>query len=105
MCNKMWLDFLDLAVGFGSISLAIGALLMFYHAVEEEVKGRRPLVKFLCIKGIISLMFFQGVVVSMLFKWDILKSSNAAEESLLENGIESSLSVVEMCLVFTFAFL
>jgi hypothetical protein len=28
------------------------ALMMFYHAAEEELDRKRPLAKFLCIKGV-----------------------------------------------------
>lgn len=49
-----------------SIFLAFTGLLKFYHAVDEELGWCSPLPKFLCIKGVVFMTFWQGLVISIL---------------------------------------
>jgi hypothetical protein len=44
-------------------SIAIYGLVLFYDLTKEELAGRRPLAKFLSIKLIVFLSFFQSLVV------------------------------------------
>jgi len=91
------------AVLMASVSVAIAALVMFFHAVEEDVKFKRPFVKFMCIKAIISILYFQDMIVDALFSTGIIKVDPELT-SLYEIGIQQSLNVVEMGLIFSFAF-
>jgi hypothetical protein len=45
-------------------SIALYGLLVFYGLTADELKGRRPLAKFLCIKLIVMFTFYQAFVVS-----------------------------------------
>lgn len=47
-------------------SVALYGLFMFYGLTAEELKGRRPLAKFLSIKLIVMFTFYQSFVVSMI---------------------------------------
>lgn len=47
-----------------TISIALYGLLMFYGLTAEELKGRRPLAKFLAVKLIVMFTFYQSFVVS-----------------------------------------
>ena len=47
------------AVNFISISVALMGLIIFYTLTREELQGRRPLAKFLCIKLIVTFTWFQ----------------------------------------------
>jgi Organic solute transporter Ostalpha len=44
--------------------VALYGLLLFYGLMKEELKGRRPLAKFLAIKLIVMFTFYQSFVVS-----------------------------------------
>jgi hypothetical protein len=48
-----------------SIFFAFMGLLKFYHAVREDLAWCQPWPKFLTIKGIVFLTFWQGLVISM----------------------------------------
>ena len=40
-----------------SVTLAVYALILFYHAFAEVIGDRNPLRKFLCIKGVVFATF------------------------------------------------
>lgn len=46
------------------LSIALYGLVVFYGLTKDELKGRRPLAKFLAIKLIVFLTFYQAFVVS-----------------------------------------
>lgn len=51
-----------------SISLALYALFMFYVATKELLQSYSPVLKFLTVKSIIFLTFWQGVLLAILEK-------------------------------------
>ena len=55
-------------------SFALYGLIMFYGLTHEELKGRRPLAKFLSIKLIVMFTFYQSFVVSHIFSRNSLCS-------------------------------
>jgi hypothetical protein len=42
-----------------SVSMALYALVLFYHLFAKELAPHKPLAKFLCIKGIVFFSFWQ----------------------------------------------
>uniref|UniRef100_A0A453BFM7 Uncharacterized protein n=1 Tax=Aegilops tauschii subsp. strangulata TaxID=200361 RepID=A0A453BFM7_AEGTS len=51
-----------------SVSMALYALVIFYHLFAKELAPHKPLAKFLCIKGIVFFSFWQGLCVGC-FGW------------------------------------
>jgi hypothetical protein len=45
-------------------SIALYGLVIFYGLTKDELKGRRPLAKFLAIKLIVFFTFYQAFLVS-----------------------------------------
>uniref|UniRef100_A0A7S4N6L7 Transmembrane protein 184C n=1 Tax=Odontella aurita TaxID=265563 RepID=A0A7S4N6L7_9STRA len=61
-----------------SVFCAFTGLLKFYHAVHEDIEWCRPWPKFLCIKGVVFMTFWQGIAVSLL--------ANTAENTSTADG-------------------
>jgi len=51
-----------------SVSIALYWLLFFFHLMHEEIKKYNPLFKFLVIKGVIFLEFWQEIILSYFNK-------------------------------------
>jgi len=49
-----------------SIFFALTGLVRFYHVVKNDLNWMNPFAKFLCIKGVVFLTFWQGVVISFV---------------------------------------
>ena len=86
-----------------SVTLAVYALMMFYHTFEHELAPHRPLAKFLCIKGVVFFAFWQGVVVEFLVHVGVIHAGHWYTVEELATGIQNLLVCLEMGLIFTFA--
>jgi hypothetical protein len=49
-----------------SVSMAFYGLLKFFHAVSYDLEWVNPWPKFLCIKGVVFVTFWQGMVITAL---------------------------------------
>lgn len=49
-----------------SIFFAFTGLLRFYHVVKEDLNWISPFSKFMCIKGVVFLTFWQGLLISII---------------------------------------
>lgn len=72
-----------------SICVALYALMAFYFAAEPYLKPHKPVLKFVMIKLIIFVTFWQAVVISALFSFDVIEpirgTNNASSAVLLQS--------------------
>jgi len=63
-----------------SISLALYGLFLFYNATKELLKSYDPVLKFCSVKAVIFLTFWQGVLLAILEKTQIISSAFADDQ-------------------------
>jgi hypothetical protein len=59
-----------------SVFMAFSGLIKFYHAVQDDLAWCSPFPKFLCIKGIVFMTFWQGLVISFLASTTNIEGGN-----------------------------
>jgi len=81
-----------------SIFFAFTGLLKLYHAVRDDLKWCRPFPKFLTIKAVVFLTFWQGLAILL---WLVLTadSDEKGEASLRARKYQNLLICLEMLLV------
>ena len=65
-----------------SIFIAFTGLLKFYHAVDKDLEWCRPFAKFLCIKGVVFMTFWQGLAITVLAEVTEMGGSDAVTWAL-----------------------
>ncbi|KAF4577519.1 hypothetical protein EYR40_003060 [Pleurotus pulmonarius] len=83
------------AVNFLSISIALYGLLLFYDLMKHELRGRRPLAKFLSIKLIVMFTFYQSFVFSAL-EGRVIHETQYWTVSNIKNGLNALAICIEM---------
>lgn len=83
------------SIDFVSISIALYGLLVFYGLTAEELKGRRPLAKFLCIKLIVMFTFYQAFVFKTL-ESRVIKATPYWTKTNIANGLNALAICIEM---------
>ena len=68
-----------------SVFLAFTGLLRFYHIVHEYIEWIDPFPKFLCIKGVVFMTFWQGLVISLVLSFGHDGDNNTDDDTLSGN--------------------
>jgi len=100
--DSNWATIINIILNI-SVTVAVYALMMFYHAFARELSPHRPLAQFLCIKGVVAFAFWQGVILSLLVKFKIVHASHWYTTDEIDDGIQNFLVCVEMGAIFSFA--
>jgi hypothetical protein len=83
-----------------SICLAFMGLLKFYHAVRDDLKWCNPWPKFLTIKGVVFLTFWQGLAISIGVNLKHEESHTNVDPAARASQLQNILICLEM-LVFS----
>ncbi|EIM84702.1 DUF300-domain-containing protein [Stereum hirsutum FP-91666 SS1] len=82
-------------IDFISITIALYGLILFYGLTREELKGRRPLAKFLSIKLIVMFTFYQEFVFSAL-EGNVIKDTQYWTATNIADGLTALATCIEM---------
>ncbi|KAJ7100568.1 DUF300-domain-containing protein [Mycena crocata] len=80
---------------FISITIALYGLLVFFGLTKDELVGRRPLAKFMCIKLIVMFTFYQSFVFTML-EGRVIHQTQYWSETNIANGLNALAVCIEM---------
>jgi len=78
-----------------SITIALYGLILFYGLTREELKGRRPLAKFLSIKLIVMFTFYQGLVFDAL-EGRVIHATQYWTVTNIADGLNALATTIEM---------
>ncbi|KAM9209696.1 transmembrane protein 184A isoform 2-T7 [Dugong dugon] len=81
-----------------SVSLALYALCLFYFATRELLRPFEPVLKFLTIKAVIFLSFWQGMLLAILEKCEVIPEVQAigVGAGTLAAGYQNFIICIEM---------
>ncbi|GAA5866113.1 hypothetical protein JCM1840_005074 [Sporobolomyces johnsonii] len=100
---EVYLDSID----FVSISVALYGLIVFYALVKERLAGKKPLFKFLCIKFIVMITFYQSWLFDVLESHGVITATEYWTATNVADGLAALCICCEMVLfsiAFIFAF-
>lgn len=92
----IYLDVVD----FISLSVALYGLVVFYVLCKDELKGRKPLAKFMGIKMIVFFTFYQAWLFGILQSHGVIKGTAYWTATNVAEGLSALCTCVEM-LVFS----
>lgn len=83
-----------------SVSLALYGLYLFYQATKQLLAPYEPIAKFLTIKSIIFLSYWQGLILTLIYKFGHISQANSSQLSpgALASGYQNFFISMEMLL-------
>jgi len=92
------------AVDFVSISVALYGLIVFYGLTRNDLKGKKPLAKFLCIKLIVMFTWYQSFVFSALQN-RVIHATSFWTSTNIADGLNALAICIEMIFFSIFMWL
>jgi hypothetical protein len=81
---------------------AMYCLVLLYHQYREELKNINPFLKFISIKAVVFLTFWQGVIISLLVKIQIIISTQTYTTEQSSKGLQDFIICIEMLIASIF---
>ncbi|MCO5613894.1 hypothetical protein L7F22_068172 [Adiantum nelumboides] len=81
-----------------SVTVAMYCIIQFYMPIQEELKPYSPVLKFLAVKSVVFLTFWQDSFLSILVYFGAIKESQYMTAADIQVGINALLETFEMCI-------
>ncbi|CAG04497.1 unnamed protein product, partial [Tetraodon nigroviridis] len=86
-----------------SVSLSLYALFLFYFSTRELLSPYSPTLKFLVVKSVVFLSFWQGLLLAILEKCGAIPQINSLEVSVGEGTVAAGYQNFLICVQMFFA--
>ncbi|KAL6094436.1 tmem184b [Pungitius sinensis] len=86
-----------------SVSLSLYALFLFYFSTRELLSPYSPMLKFLMVKSVIFLSFWQGMLLAILEKCGAIPQISSVEVSVGEGTVAAGYQNFIICIEMFFA--
>ncbi|XP_033975844.1 transmembrane protein 184ba [Trematomus bernacchii] len=86
-----------------SVSLSLYALFLFYFSTRQLLSPFSPMLKFLMVKSVIFLSFWQGMLLAILEKCGAIPQINSLEVSVGEGTVAAGYQNFIICVEMFFA--
>uniref|UniRef100_A0A672KBS3 Transmembrane protein 184B-like n=1 Tax=Sinocyclocheilus grahami TaxID=75366 RepID=A0A672KBS3_SINGR len=86
-----------------SVSLSLYALFLFYFAARDLLEPYGPMLKFLMVKSVIFLSFWQGMLLAILEKCGAIPRINSPDVSVGEGTVAAGYQNFIICIEMFFA--
>jgi hypothetical protein len=83
-------------INFIATSIALYGLFVFYLAIRQEIKEFHPITKFLSVKFVIFMTFWQALAIDLLDHFDMLPKNNIFDNHLSAITFQSLLLCIEV---------
>ncbi|OQR84782.1 hypothetical protein ACHHYP_12817 [Achlya hypogyna] len=83
----------------GSVTYAFYYLVLFYLALGVHLRPYNPVPKFLCVKAVLFLSYWQSVVLAFLSRFEIIHEIGSWTTDDVSTGIQNVLICFEMCII------
>jgi hypothetical protein len=85
-----------------SVTLAFYGLLSFYHGVEKDLEWCEPWPKFLCVKAIVFVTFWQSCMIQMMGSYGLVDEKSAIQITNLLICIEMLIASIAHYYIFPY---
>lgn len=98
--NKGWLYYV--VVMNVSVGYAFYCLGLFYIMLHDPLEAHNPVPKFLCIKAVLFLSFWQGVIIAGLVRLNLIHEAGSWTTQNVALAIQDVLICFEMMVISFF---
>jgi hypothetical protein len=77
-------------------------LIIFYDLTKDELRGRRPLAKFLCIKLIVMVTWYQSFLFGIFQTKGVIKATEFWTSANIADGLNALATCIEMVIFAIF---
>lgn len=75
---------------------AMYCLVQLYHTFKADLKPLRPFGKFLVVKSVVFLSFYQQILIAALVFWNVIKPTLEYSQEEVAKGLQDFIIVIEM---------
>ncbi|CAO1625416.1 unnamed protein product [Parajaminaea phylloscopi] len=99
-CLNSWMPYFGhvwIAVAISlSVTVAMYCIVQFYIPIEKELKPYSPILKFLAVKSVVFLTFWQSTFLSILAYFKVIHETEYMSSEEVQAGINALLETFEM---------